>query len=898
MELKMTEMQKAYFVGRNDESNKETGTHLYIEILYNGKFEIFEDSLNKVIRNQPFLRAEIINGFKFKFNYYKKYKVQKINGNRNCEDQIKKIRNKLSHKIYNIGDNPLYTIQILGENDEYRVFVSIDLLIADGLSLYQFCHEIQHYIDNSDDNGSDRMEDVIYISKYYENKRVSNRYFKARDYYLNNLETIYSAPQLNYKKNSNRKIQFDHLEFTLDKHLFKEIQLRSKNEQLGITEILLNVYSMVLGKWSRDNKMSINVTTFLRPRNKKYYTVIGDYTTSMLVQTNVNKDSDFVTETKKMNHSIVHAYKNSLFEVPEIIQEMSKLNPATSMPIVFTSMLFDNSDLWTENFKCDYLISQTSNVYLDCQVKKNGEELNITWDFNSDILENIQVKMMFNEYVMLLKKYADGEKNLTEFYDEYNTVESVSIYEKFNFQEKIQYNVENSSLKELFISTVEKFPNKTFLIHNGSKITFKEIYELSNEFAKYIKLLKLECNKNKTRVAIKGEKNINSIVKMIAAVINGDSFCYINNENGKEKTYEILDQLENYVFISENNDDIICSLCNNIVSNTESYVLFTSGTTGKPKGIRISEKSVLNTVFDINNKFNVNSDDVILNISNLSFDLSIYDIFASMIVGSECILSNPLHFNVEDIECCERVTIWNSTPLLANEFCLKEHMPNLRLILMSGDYISLDLVDKLENKFSNTTIVALGGATESSIWSNYHICKSSELYNIVPYGKTLQNQSMYIINDNKLCTQNVLGEICIAGQGLSDGYLNYLQSEKSFVHNDILNNRIYKTGDLGYLGYDGLIYIVGRISEEIKHNGFRIDLKEVEKYLNEIDYVVDSYVMLIKDVSGKTKLFAMLETLESNVSVDVRTKLSKKNPLLYDSFTNCVYKKNPIYTQW
>lgn len=890
----MTEMQKAYFVGREDSTNGTTGTHLYMEILYKGEADELENALNKVIKRQPYMRAKLCDNMQFEIADELTYKVNVIVDDCNDEKVIEDFRKKLSHKVYSQNDFPLFTIEMLGKNGCYRVFLSIDMLIADGISLYEICREIKEYIKTPDLNCDSRIEDLLHVSDYYSKNRMTNRYFKARDYYMKKLDDIYPAPSLGYLS-THSDGTFSHIEDTISAEDFNNLCQKALDKDFSATDILFTAYATVLSMWSRESSMSINTTSFIRPKDEKYTTVVGDFTTSMLVQSKIDWDRSFFENTRNMKKSLLVAYKNNLFEVPELVRELSRKNPGITMPVVFTSMLFDGLDLWDENFKCDYTVSQTSQVNLDCQIKKMGNTLNITWDYRKDMIAQENIEKMFSEYVSLIRLFANSDVDLIEKYREQTKIDTTLLFEKYNKvgeSERLELPI---ALKEQFKKTVDRYADKTFITVENESYSYEWVYVKAKELADEITKKLKQSGKNKTRVAFIGHKNIRTFVKIVAAVLSNNSFCVINEDYGQDKKNETLQQLSNYVFVDEH--EIIVSEQNSFINDDESYILFTSGTTGKPKGIIIDEKSALNTVLAINKMYNVTAADKVLNISNLYFDLSIYDIFSAMIVGSELISVDPMRWNQFEVDKANEITIWNSTPALAKEYALKTKLTNVRLFLMSGDFVPVGLVESLIEQYSDKIkVTSLGGATEASIWSNYYECKDVTGMNAIPYGYPLLAQEMYVVNGDTglLCQKDVLGEICIAGEGLAEGYLDEEQTKNAFVPNEQLSKRIYKTGDLGYLSNSGVLYIVGRVAQEIKHNGYRIDLREIEKYINSVEKVSNAMVVIERQSESRTRLSAIIESNDRTIETKVRDYLSTTLPYYMIPSKMMVVKKLPL----
>ena len=187
---------------------------------------------------------------------------------------------------------------------------------------------------------------------------------------------------------------------------------------------------------------------------------------------------------------------------------------------------------------------------------------------------------------------------------------------------------------------------------------------------------------------------------------------------------------------------------NNIEPDDIAYVIYTSGSTGEPKGVIISHKAAMNTITDIIGKFNITNKDKVLCLSNLAFDLSVFDIFGLLTVGGTLIIpqNNKDLVEWQKLIESEKITIWNTVPAQMEMFVSYlqaeqlKGADSLRLVMLSGDWIPVNLPIRIRELFKKTDVVSLGGATEASIWSIFHIIDPNHRYEkSIPYGKPLSN---------------------------------------------------------------------------------------------------------------------------------------------------------------
>ncbi|KZN49806.1 non-ribosomal peptide synthetase [Pseudoalteromonas luteoviolacea] len=308
------------------------------------------------------------------------------------------------------------------------------------------------------------------------------------------------------------------------------------------------------------------------------------------------------------------------------------------------------------------------------------------------------------------------------------------------------------------------------------------------------------------------------------------------------------------------------------------YVIFTSGSTGQPKGVVITHESAMNTIFAVNARFDVKPEDRIFGISDLSFDLSVYDVFGALAVGAAIVL--PEQDKVQDTDHwldmveAHQVTIWNTVPqlaqLLANEQALQaRNVDSLRVYMMSGDWIPLRLPTQLSAMTPHATVMSLGGATEGSIWSIWHEIKTVEPdWQSIPYGLAMPNQAMWVLDQyGNHCPAGILGEIHIGGIGVAQGYFNDPERTNLAYFEHPKLGRLYRTGDNGCWNEKGYIEFKGRKDFQVKVRGYRIEMGEIEHCLLKRSEI--KHVAVIDKEHNQQKALVAYLVGELNASIDL-----------------------------
>lgn len=311
------------------------------------------------------------------------------------------------------------------------------------------------------------------------------------------------------------------------------------------------------------------------------------------------------------------------------------------------------------------------------------------------------------------------------------------------------------------------------------------------------------------------------------------------------------------------------------------YVIYTSGSTGQPKGIVIGHAALLNLVEFMNSEFAIGAQDRALSVASFCFDLSVYDILGVLAAGGTVRLAS--HEELADpatlvsILQHEPVTLWNSAPAALQQllpFLPAGAMENasLRYCLLSGDWIPLSVPPEIHEHFPGAQLIALGGATEATIWSNFfRVDEVNPSWSSIPYGKPISG-AQYFILDSCLnpCPIGVPGDLYIAGDCLALGYIGEpILTARAFIPNPFTaraGDRMYKTGDRARYMEDGNIEFLGRLDHQVKLRGFRIELSEIESVIRQHSEVRDAIMVLRKDPVRGDRLIAYVVPKNDSIS--------------------------------
>lgn len=337
-------------------------------------------------------------------------------------------------------------------------------------------------------------------------------------------------------------------------------------------------------------------------------------------------------------------------------------------------------------------------------------------------------------------------------------------------------------------------------------------------------------------------------------------------------------------------DKLLASIREKMIDTDPLYANFTSGSTGVPKGVLISHRSVIDFIDNFTEIFSITKDDVIGNQAPFDFDVSVKDIYSAMKTGAtlqiipKALFSSPA--KLLDYICEREVTtmIWavSALCLISAFHGLDYKVPEkVNKILFSGETMPKKHLENWMNALKDAQFVNLYGPTEITCNCTYHkVDRSMDYSDGLPIGKAFPNERVFLLSDNDslITEKGVTGELCVSGTALGLGYYNNPeQTGLRFVQNPVNKNymeSIYRTGDLAYWGDNDNLYFAGRKDFQIKYMGHRIELEEIEKALSEVEGVERACCVFLKE---KSKLLAFFTG--ETTGKDIRKNLSAVLPV-------------------
>jgi amino acid adenylation domain-containing protein len=567
--------------------------------------------------------------------------------------------------------------------------------------------------------------------------------------------------------------------------------------------------------------------------------------------------------------------------------EVHEQEPQTLMPVAVRSSLEadrGNAAFEEQNQRGQTITNSIASpgVWLEHHVHEQDGALVSTWYVVDELFPHGLPNDIFAAYNRYLTGLADPKADWNICHTPAVPLGHLALYDSVN-DTQVPFSPE--LLQDLFLEQALKRPDAPAVITSTRVLSYAEVLARATRLGEYLRTRGAKPN---TCVAVLMHKGWEQVVGVLGVLISGAAYVPLDPALPRERLRYLMDDTAVKVVLTQTGvlpdldwlEDREC-LCidaddlpardvqpiEQLQQPTDlAYVIFTSGSTGNPKGVMIDHQGAVNTILDINRRFGVGPEDRVLALSNLNFDLSVYDIFGLLAAGGAVVIpdaeysKDPTHWS--DLLQRHAVTVWNTVPALMQllvdyvELDTQGIPPSLRLIMMSGDWIPVSLPARIRSQVSRTQIISLGGATEASIWSiSYPIGEVPEHWASIPYGKPMTNQRFYVLDANlEPCPLWVAGDLYIAGIGLALGYWNDPdKTAGSFIIHPRSGERIYKTGDLGRWLPDGNIEFLGRQDFQVKIHGHRIELGEIDATLIKHPNISEAVVVAAGDARSSGK---------------------------------------------
>lgn len=663
-----------------------------------------------------------------------------------------------------------------------------------------------------------------------------------------------------------------------------------------------------LSKINQENQSITIGVLVLNRSNAKEKNIAGMFVSTMPLTVSLTGDTVISDLEKKITRGHMDLFRHQKYPYTNILKSLRRTYDFSGnlYDVMFS---YQNAKTYTSADTKWYSNGYSEVPFVMHIDNRDGNECHtINVDYQTTVFKDeLEVKIIIERLEYILNQIIEDDKK---------HVSDICIIPKQELK-KLVYEFNDTYIKyerekcvhELFSQQVVRNPDKIALLFENEKFTYLQLDEMSNSLAHFLRDNGVKPN---DVVPIIAERGWHIIVAMLGVLKAGGAFTSIDVTYPKERIESILENTRakvvlifNYKYLKNCTDKMVINLSsfdfwrnskeidNVNVCDDLCYVVYTSGTTGKPKGLSICHSNGTN--FCNKNKFNINSkivDDsketIFLSITNTVFDMFITELFIPLTSGMTILFANKKEALIdEQLELiCKRMSpdIIETTPtklkmlLASGKF---KSIENFKAIILGGEPLTKVFYNYLKKK-TNAKIFNNYGPAETTVWSTISEIVDED----ITIGKPIANTQIYILDKNSnLLPIGVAGELCIAGEGVGKGYLHQIElTTERFVLNPFATREnghgkiMYHTGDLARWRMDGELEYLGRIDTQVKIRGLRIELGEIENVMGNVEGIELVAVAEKRDENERQYLVGYYTADTEIDERELRNYLSKKLP--------------------
>ena len=681
--------------------------------------------------------------------------------------------------------------------------------------------------------------------------------------------------------------------------------LRAQLEALGkennstLFMTMFAVFSVLMQRYSGQDDIAVG--TPIANRNRaELENLIGFFVNMLVLRTDLEDDPDFMTYLKRIQTMTLQAFEHQDVPFEKLVELIQPERDRSRNPLFQVQFALQNvplEPLELEGLQLRPLDIETeiTRFDLECHVWMTSVGLEIVFIYNSDLFEVSTIRRMLTHFKQLLGQVVSHPilpvSQLSLLTD--------SEQQQLSLWNQTQHSFEGVSLVQLFESQVDKTPDAVALMYEGAQVSYLQLDQRANQLAHYLQSQDVSQG---DLIGVCMERSIDLVITLYGIIKAGAAYVPLDPDYPLNRLSFMLEDTALRMVISHSNlksivpvrevqqllidtDEVVstqsCSrLLLSIEGESAAYIIYTSGSSGQPKGVINSHRGIVNRLSGMQQSFQIDESDRVLQKTPYSFDVSVWEFFWPLMSGATLVIAkagghkDPAYLtNV--IQQSGITTIHFVPSMLAawlehQQLVKTPALSTLKRVLCSGEALSYQLQQQFfEQCTAPIELHNLYGPTEAAIDVTHWHCRRDDNRHIVPIGHPVANTQIYLLDKRmQPVPVGVAGELYIGGLQVAQGYLNRKAlTEQAFIPNPFdlqtdkrLSTQLYKTGDLARFLEDGSLEYLGRIDFQVKLRGNRVELGEIEAALTQQDAIRDAAVLCHVYPSGEQQLIAYCTT--------------------------------------
>jgi amino acid adenylation domain-containing protein len=819
------------------------------------------------------------------------------------EDEVSRIVEEEAETGFDLNRGPLLRVKVLKlEEDEQVLLYTMHHIVSDGWSIGILVKEVgtlyQAYSAGQpsplDELPIQYVDYAVWQREWLEGEALERQLAYWR-------KQLAGAPPLELPMDRVRPAVLSYRGASqyliVEKELAQNLKRLSGRKGLTLYMTLLAAFKSLLYRYSRQTDISVG--TPIAGRNfSDIEPLIGFFVNTLVLRTDLSREPSANDLMNRVKEVALGAYARQDLPFDKLVAELQVERETNRSPLFQVMLTLQNlraGELEMRDLRLNYIEAEkkTAKFDLDLTFVETDAELAGVCTYSADLYEAQTIERMLKHYLLLLSSIAkDPERKICEL-EMMSEEENAQICVEWNNTYR-RYPVD-MCIPELFEEQVIRTPHNLAAVYRDQQLTYSQLNDQVNRLSRRLMANGVERG---NVVPILIDSGLELVVAMLAVMKSGAAFVPLDPNWPAARIRDAFNELKRQVVLINKSVEIEwlqeeLSDCSVILVNLEGeeelsestanpgikinpddpiYVIYTSGSTGKPKGVINIHRGITNRLLWMNEYWGAQTAQAAMQVTRHFYDSAVWQLMWPLINGGKTVLPVPEYVADADYLMAtieeQSVTIIDLVPSVLNAMVpqlvaderSRRKLRSLRSLIVGGEEIKIESALRFKNAFPGVRVINMYGPTEASIGCVHYEVTGEEEWKI-PIGKPITNAHALIVDENgRLVPVGVKGEIYIGGMCVGLGYLGDEEKTKgSFVekrYEGISYDRFYKTGDLARWRKDGNIEFLGRVDEQIKIRGVRIEPEEIEAALRRHESVKEVVVTAKEDGNGSKHLVA------------------------------------------
>ena len=655
-------------------------------------------------------------------------------------------------------------------------------------------------------------------------------------------------------KGASRKIE-------LSAELTRKVKEVSRSQSATIYMVMMAALKVMMYRYSGEEQIAVGTVIANRMREETEG-LIGFFVNTLVMKTDLGGNPSLREVIRREREVALGAYANQEIPFEKVVEEMQPERRGSETPMFEVMFVLQNTadermEMGGVRVIEEKIEREMTKFELTLEMREVEGKLKGAFEYNTELYDESTMERMAAQYERVVEAICRNCEQRVADIDLLSEREKHLLVVEWN--ETASYYPRHKCVHELFQEQVEFNPESVAVIFEDEQVTYRELNKRANQLAHYLQSMGVGPE---VKVGICVDRSVGMIVGLLAILKAGAAYVPLDAAYPRERLSFMLDDAGIEVVITQEHINMMLpeqEACRRVFldrdwrqisdfkqdnptsgasSDNLAYVMYTSGSTGLPKGVEVIHKAVVKLVRAVEYA-NLDEQEVILQAAPLSFDASTFEVWGALINGASCVLLKQRVPTAEDLGRAIREkkvsTMWLTASLMnavVDEGV--QELDGLKQLLAGGEALSVEHVRKLKKSVKEIELINGYGPTEATTFTcTQRIGEEEADKGSVAIGRPIANTKVYVVdNHNQPVGIGVAGELLIGGEGLARGYLNRaeLTAEKFIpeTFSGVPGQRVYRTGDLARYQTNGQIEYLGRIDQQVKIRGYRVEMGEIE----------------------------------------------------------------------